>query len=71
VSDVTPTIKFFMPFEGFTASTLPGSRDAYLAYRQRAVEFIDSRNRRIAADVGAGPLMNSREWAAILVVADQ
>jgi hypothetical protein len=59
VNEVTPTVKFFMPFEGFSASPLPGTLEAYLVYRQRAVEFIESRNRRIAAYVVAGPLMNS------------
>jgi hypothetical protein len=59
VNEVTPTVKFFMPFEDFTASPLPGTLDAYLVYRQRAIEFIESRNRRIAAHVGAGPLMKS------------
>jgi hypothetical protein len=54
MNDVTPTVKFSMPFEDFTASPLPGTLDAYLAYRQRAIEFIESRNRRIAAHVGAG-----------------
>jgi hypothetical protein len=48
-----------MPFADFTASPLPGTLDAYFVYRQRAIEFIESRNRRIAAHVGAGPLMNS------------
>ena len=48
-----------MPFEDFTASPLPATLDAYLAYRQRAIEFIESRNRRIAAHVGARPVMNS------------
>lgn len=53
VNEVTPTVKFSMPFEDFTASPLPGTLDAYLVYRQRATEFIESRNRRIAAHVGA------------------
>ena len=64
VNEVTSTVKFFMPFEDFTASPLPGTVDAYLAYRQRAIEFIESRNRRIAAHVGTGPLMNSPAQAA-------
>jgi hypothetical protein len=59
VNEVTPTVKFFMSFEDFTASPLPGTLDAYFVYRQRAIEFIESWNRRIAAHVGAGPLMNS------------
>ena len=53
VDEATLTIKFSMPFDDFTASPLPGTLDAYLAYRQRATEFIESRNRRIAADVRA------------------
>ena len=59
VNEVTQTVKFSMPFEDFTTSPLPGTLDAYLAYRQRAIEFIKSRNRRIAAHLGARPLMNS------------
>ena len=36
-----------------------------LAYRQRAIEFIESRNRRIAAHVGAVAPMNSAARSAI------
>ena len=54
VNEVTPTVRFSLPFEDFTASPLPRTLDAYLVYRQSAVEFIESRNRRIAARVGAG-----------------
>ena len=49
VNEVTLTVEFSLPFEDFTASPLPGTLDAYLVYRQRAIEFIESRNRRIAA----------------------
>jgi hypothetical protein len=49
VSEVTSTVKFFTPFEDFTASPLPGTLDAYLRYRQHAAQFVESRNRRIAA----------------------
>ena len=49
VDEVTSTVKFFTPFEDFTASPLPGTLDTYSGYRQRAIEFIESRNRRIAA----------------------
>jgi hypothetical protein len=59
VNEVTLTVKFSMPCQNFTASPLPGTLDAYLVHRQRAIEFIESRNRRIAAHVGAGPLVNS------------
>ena len=49
VDEFTATVKFFTPFEDFAASPLPGTLDAYLEYRQRAIEFVESRNRRIAA----------------------
>lgn len=58
VNEATLTVRFSMPFEDFTASPLPGTLDAYFAYRRRATEFIDSRNRRIAAHVGAGSPMD-------------
>jgi hypothetical protein len=58
VNEVALTIKFSVPFEDFTASPLPETLEAYLVYRQRAIEFIESRNLRIAAHVGARPLMN-------------
>jgi Family of unknown function (DUF6994) len=54
VNEVTSTVKFFTPFEDFTASPLPRTLDAYLGYRQLAIEFIESRNRRIAAYDRAG-----------------
>jgi len=38
-----------LPFEDFNTSPLPGSMDAYRAYRQLAVAFIEARNRRILA----------------------
>jgi hypothetical protein len=65
VNEVTLTVKFSLPFEDFTVSPLPGTLDAYLVYRERAIEFIESRNQRIAAHVGAGPLMHSPAQAAI------
>lgn len=48
VDEATSTVKFFTPFEDFTAPPLPGTLDAYLGYRQHAAEFVESRNRRIA-----------------------
>jgi hypothetical protein len=59
VNEATLTVKFFMPFEDFAASPLPGTLDAYFVYRQRAIGFIEARNRRIVAHVGAGLLPNS------------
>jgi uncharacterized protein DUF6994 len=53
VNEVTATVKFFVPFQDFTVSPLPGTLDAYLEYRRRAISFIESRNRRIAPYVPA------------------
>ena len=53
VNEITSTVEFFTPFEDFTASPLPGTLDAYFVYRQRAREFIESRNRRIATCLAA------------------
>ncbi len=47
VSDDFSAVRFFMPFDDFTTSPLPASIDHYREYRQRAVEFIEARNRRI------------------------
>jgi hypothetical protein len=49
VNEVTSTVKFFMSFENFTTSPLPQTLDGYLGYRRRAIEFIESRNKRIAS----------------------
>jgi hypothetical protein len=40
-------VKFFMPFDDFNTSPLPASREAYVDYKQHAIEFIKARNRRI------------------------
>jgi uncharacterized protein DUF6994 len=53
VNEVTSTVTFFTPFEDFDAEPLPVTLDAYIGYRERAIEFIQSRNRRIAAHVDA------------------
>ncbi len=49
VSDDCSAVRFFMPFEDFATSPVPASIDVYRAYRQRAVDFIEARNLRIAA----------------------
>jgi hypothetical protein len=49
VTEDYSTVRFFMPFERFAGSPLPGSVDAYNAYMQLAIEFIEARNRRIDA----------------------
>jgi hypothetical protein len=47
VAEDFSAVKFFMPFEDFTKSPLPESLESYRAYQQLAIEFINSRNRRI------------------------
>lgn len=37
-------VRFFSPFEDFTSSSVPDNIAAYLAYRERAVDFIEARN---------------------------
>jgi len=47
VSEDCSVVRFFMPFQDFNTSPLPASMDAYRAYRQLAVDFIEARNHRI------------------------
>ena len=48
VEDDFSAVRFSVPFEDFyTTSPLPGSVEAYRGYRQRAMDFIAARNRRI------------------------
>jgi len=49
VTEDCSAVRFFAPFEEFTTAPLPGDMDAYRAYRQLAVAFIEVRNRRILA----------------------
>lgn len=61
VDEVTSTVKFFTPFDDFTASPMPGTLEAYLEYRRHAAEFVESRNRRIATVVRAHPQLDRME----------
>ncbi len=47
VSDDSSEVQFFLPFDDFNASPLPLSKEAYLSYKQCAVEFIKARNGRV------------------------
>ncbi|HOU13071.1 MAG TPA: hypothetical protein PKZ84_08125 [Anaerolineae bacterium] len=47
VSEDFSVVKFFMPFDDFNMPPLPASREAYAAYKQLAVDFIEARNCRI------------------------
>lgn len=49
VSDDCLTVKYFTPFANFTTPAVPRTLDEYMGYRRRTVEFVDLRNRRIAA----------------------
>ena len=51
VTDDYSTVRFFSPFANFTTPAVPQTLDGYRHYRQLTVEFIDSRNRRIAASL--------------------
>ena len=47
VSKDCSAVRFFMPFEDFNTSPLPGSVNAYMTYQQLAIDFIEARNHRI------------------------
>ena len=40
-------VNFLMPFDNFKPPSTPRDKAAYAAYRNRTIEFIESRNRRI------------------------
>lgn len=47
VTEDLSSIKFFLPFDNFKVSPVPDSMSAYLDYRERAIGFIQARNKRI------------------------
>jgi hypothetical protein len=47
VTENCSSVRFFLPFQDFKTSPLPASVDAYAAYRQLAMDFIEARNQRI------------------------
>ena len=47
VSADSCTVAFFTPFENFTTSPLPKTVEAYDAYRQLAITFIEARGKRM------------------------
>ena len=49
VDDHSGQVRFFLPFDDFTTSALPGTPEAYHAYRDASVAFIEARNGRIDA----------------------
>ena len=64
VNEGASTVRFFAPFEHFIGSPVPGALDAYLAYRERAIAFIESRSRRIAAYAAEYPPRMEPPWAS-------
>jgi hypothetical protein len=49
VTEDFSAVRFFAPFKEFQSWPVPEDRAAYLAYRERAVGFLQARNRRISA----------------------
>jgi hypothetical protein len=47
VTSDSSAVEFFMPFDDFNSSPVPGSMAAYLLYREHAIGFINARNQRI------------------------
>jgi hypothetical protein len=65
VDENASAVRFFMPFADFTTSPLPGTVDAYRGYRQRAIGFVESRNRRIVEYIAENPPVKASQpvWA--------
>jgi hypothetical protein len=42
-------VRFFLPFDDFTASAIPGDVQSYQAYRESSMAFIHARNQRMVA----------------------
>ena len=47
VTEDYSAVKFFTPFDGFKPFPVPSCLQAYINYKQRAVDFIEARNHRI------------------------
>jgi hypothetical protein len=43
------TVRFFLPFDDFRSPPVPSDVDTYRRYRCLSIEFVEARNRRIAA----------------------
>ena len=52
---------FCAPFDDFSTPAMPQTMDEYREYRQRAITFIEARNRRILRFLSAGPSRHMRE----------
>jgi len=45
--DDNSEVKFFMPFDNFNSSSVPTDIGTYVTFRQRSIDFVETRNRRI------------------------
>jgi hypothetical protein len=54
VDSASGSIRFFMYFDDFTTSSVPKDAGTYREYRDRSIEFVRSRNERIAKAAAAG-----------------
>jgi hypothetical protein len=48
VADDYSSVYFFLPFDGFKSSARPSDIESYQSYREKTVEFIHNRNKRIS-----------------------
>jgi hypothetical protein len=55
VDDTGSQVRFFLPCDDFRTSPLPSSKEDYVSYKQRAVDFIEARSRRIIEFCEVGP----------------
>jgi hypothetical protein len=60
VTDDYSAIRFSLPFDDFKRSPLPASIDEYKAYRAASLDFIETRNRRIATSLSVGEGLHGR-----------
>lgn len=49
VSDDHANVRFHLPFNGFVGSARPTDEAMYRAYMEKAMAFVEARNRRIDA----------------------
>ena len=55
VSENFSSVKFHLPFDGFTGSPLPNSVDEYLEYARNTENFLKSRSQRMLSEVIESP----------------